>query len=346
VVIRRGGAVAAIAVVAVAALVAAPAHAKADLNVPDFVTEPTSGSAEVSYAVVDPLTMDLRLGIASGPGCAGPGAGANCSASVADLARAARATVAVNANYTDSHIVLGTVISNHQALSAPNPHTTTLCIGDRPATGRPGITLTKTPDPAVCLTAVSGEQVVAAGKVAIEGTSDEGDRTKFWWSVGHPYRVERTLVGVRPDLTLLFAVATSNHPGGRDGMTVPEAANWLLAHGVTDAIALDGGHMANAWAYGRGNVNPLERGQPPVRTALLAVPRVWHFNLAPVPTPVPTPTVAAAEPGAGSADLKPTVGAEVAPPVVQPAVDRSVGTGSPPVADPVPTPIGDIVYGP
>ena len=267
---------------------AAEPNASPDPNLPVFAQEPMDSAALMSWAAIDPNVMDLRTAVAAGPGCTAPGVGPKCTSTVASLAVPLRGVAAVNANYTNGDVPLGLAVADHVQVAADDPHTTTFCVGDRDPKGHAAITIGKGLNATVCRTAVSGEAIVQAGIPAIEGTGDAGNRARFWFSVQPPSRVQRTLIGLRADGTLVVAVASSDQTGGRSGMTLPEAAAWMIAHGAVQAIALDGGHMSDAWVTGRGDISPMERGPSPVKTALVLVPVLWHFVLAP-PPPIPTP---------------------------------------------------------
>jgi len=259
----------------------------ATLAEPPLQREALPGSAEVTYTVVDPLQVPIEAAVA-GEGVNRCSASGGCQASVGALVREHGAALGFTANYSDGVHVLGLAVSDHQQLAPANPHTTSLCVGDPAAPGqRPPVTITKDAGAAQCRTAVSGERVVAAGAPAVEGLADDGLRGHFWWSVEHLRRVERTLVGVRADGTVMVAVATSDRPGLRDGMTVPEAAAWLVAHGVRDAIALDGGHQADVYSASHGSQVPLERGEPVLQAALLL------GNVGPAPAAAPAQPAAA-----------------------------------------------------
>lgn len=262
---------------------------------PALQMEPLPGDAMVTYTVVDPLQVSIDAAVAGGntPQCAHSG----CQATLAELVHQGGAALGFTANYSNGMDVIGLAVVDHHQLAAADPHTTSLCVGDAPGPGlRPPLSITKDADASRCRTAVSGEQVVAGGAPSIEGLADEGRSGHLWWSVQHFRRVERTLVGLRPDGTLLVAVATSRRSGVRNGMTLPEAAAWLVAHGVRDAIALDGGHQANIFSSQHGSQVPLERGLPTLQMALLlgAVQPVPATPAAAPPAPQPA---AAAVPG-------------------------------------------------
>jgi hypothetical protein len=116
---------------------------------------------------------------------------------------------------------------------------------------------------------VSGERIVANGVPSIEGLGQDGDRSRFWWSVEHDQRVQRTVVGTRRNGSLLLAVFAPTRSGVRDGVTTLDSARWLVARGVTDAIALDGGQQAGMYIAGRGEALGLQKGEPRLQIALL-----------------------------------------------------------------------------
>ena len=263
---------------------------------PSLQRESLPGDAQVAYTVVDPLQVPIDAAVA-GQGvtqCFDGGGG--CQGSIAALVHGGNAALGFTANFSDGIHILGLAVIDHHQVAPANGHTTSLCVGDPAAAGqRPPVTIAKTADAGACRTAVSGERLVAAGAPAIEGLADDGQRGHFWWSVEHFRRVERTLVGVRGDGTVLVAVATSARDGVRNGMTLAEAAAWLIAHGVVDAIALDGGHQADIYSAAHGSQVPLERGEPTMQMALLlgaVAPLPTATAAAPAPTPEPaTPAV-------------------------------------------------------
>jgi hypothetical protein len=297
---RRCLAAGGVAVAAVALLAATGVAAPLE---PRVQRESLPGDAQVSYTVVDPLLVAVGATVA-GQGsadCFGPGRrGGGCQATIGELVRGRGAALGTTANYSDGVHILGLAVIEHQQLAPADPHTTSLCVGDAPVGQRPPVTVTKDADATRCRTAVSGERVVAAGVPAVEGLADDGQQGRFWWSVQHFRRVERTLVGVRADGTVLVAVATAARGGVRNGMTVPEAAAWLVAHGVVDAIALDGGHQADLFSAQHGSQVPLERGEPTMQMALLlgsVQPAPAAPSGAPVPQPAPSPAPQLAAPG-------------------------------------------------
>jgi hypothetical protein len=69
----------------------------------------------------------------------------------------------------------------------------------------------------------------------------------------------------------------------------------MIAHGVVDAIALDGGHQAEAYVAGRGSIVPLQAGEPGVQVSLLLGHAVPEVAPPPAPiTPAPAPAAVAA----------------------------------------------------
>jgi hypothetical protein len=300
--VHRALAAAAAALGAVAVLAGTGAAAPVE---PSLQRESLPGDAEVSYTVVDPLQVGVDAAVAGGAGsgqCFGNGArGDGCQATIAELVHSRGAALGFTANFSDGLHILGLAVIDHQQLTPADGRTTSLCVGDPPAPGqRPPLSIGKDADARRCRTVVSGERIVAAGVPAIEGLGDDGLRGHFWWSVEHFSRVERTLVGLRPDGTLLVAVATSARGGQRNGMTVPEAAAWLIAHGVRDAIALDGGHQADIYSAQHGSQVPLERGEPTMQMALLLGEVQPPPPAAAAPAPLPQPAPAATLPSTGA----------------------------------------------
>jgi hypothetical protein len=175
------------------------------------------------------------------------------------------------------------------AYSPPDPHTTSLCVGDgTPGATRPTVTITREADAIRCRAAVSGERIVTAGRVDVEGRADAGRRGAFWWSVEPGSRVQRTAVGLAQDGTLLLAVVSATRDGQRNGMTLDAAARWLIRQGAVDAISLDGGHQAEAYVSGRGPIVPLQAGEPRVQVSLL-LGRTVPVTAPPPPPPAPPP---------------------------------------------------------
>jgi Phosphodiester glycosidase len=123
--------------------------------------------------------------------------------------------------------------------------------------------------------------------VSIEGMADDGTKGAFWWSVQHSSPVQRTVVGVEQDGSLLVAVVSARKTKDRNGMSIPDTARWLIAHGVVNAIALDGGHQAEAYVAGRGSIVPLQAGEPGVQVSLLLGHSVPVTPPPPVPAPAP-----------------------------------------------------------
>jgi hypothetical protein len=226
---------------------------------------------EVAFATVDPTYHTVEAGVAgdTAPQCfGGDRRGGGCHEPVATLVERGRAQLGITANYSDYTHALGAVIVDHRRATPDDLHTTSLCVGDA-VPGHPApVHLTKGTDTAECRTAVSGERLVGDFHVAIEGLDDHGRRGAFWWSVRPFDHTGRTLVGLRPDGTLLLAVASAP-PGRHGGLTLPEAAAWLIDHGARDGIALDGGEQADMVLAGGAHPVPLERGPPQVQVALM-----------------------------------------------------------------------------
>ncbi len=264
-----------------------------DTNYPAFVREPLPGGNMITYAVIDPATIDLFAAAASGAGCVDDGVGSRCTDQVSAMVNKTHAAGGMGANLTDYITPLGLVVIDHQVIAKGNPNTTSFCIGDRPAKGRTPVSITATATAAACRTVVSGEGLVLDGKPSIQGRADAGHRGKFWWSVKPAAAVERQLVAVLADGRVIIAVATSQHAGQRGGMSLDTAAAFLIAHHAVAAIALDGGHLANLSEAVVGPIVPAESqgGPQPVKVCLLFRPRVWTFTLAGPPPPPPAPVV-------------------------------------------------------
>ncbi|HEV3231180.1 MAG TPA: phosphodiester glycosidase family protein, partial [Candidatus Dormibacteraeota bacterium] len=270
------------------------------------------------------------------PGCFGGARGNGCREPLSAIVEREHAVLGTTANYSDGISVLGAAIVEHHAYAPPNPNTTALCVGDRlPGAGRPLLTLTKQPDPARCRTAVSGERIVQNGVPNIEGLGTAGAR-RFWWSVEGDKPVQRTLAGLRRDGTLLLGVVAPTRDGVRGGLTTLDAARWLIAHGVTDAIALDGGHQAGMYVTGRGEVLGMQRGEPRLQVALLvgaAIPPPPPVAPAAVPAPAALPPAAPAAAPVAVRPLRlpvePWGPAEASGTVVRPLPAPTVGAARP-----------------
>ncbi len=129
--------------------------------------------------------------------------------------------------------------------------------------------MAKTVDPRVCRAAVSGQLVVSGGRPDIEGLSDAGHHGRFWWSTRPGTAEPRSMVGVRPDGTVLIALATATRGGVLGGITQPDMVRWLIAHGVVDAIEMDGGNQGDMVVDGGAHVVPLGDGVPKLQVSLL-----------------------------------------------------------------------------
>ena len=299
-----GGVTAAVVLVAAQPFVAFGAPAG---SVPSFSVATVSQGAEVTWTVVDPLTTPIEAAVVDDGSaqCFGAGEHGNgCFDHISSMVGRHNAAAGFTANYNNGVDILGLAVVDHHAWSVPDPHTTSLCVGDAiSGATRPSITITKNADATQCRTAVSGERVVADSQVAIEGAADEGNRGAFWWSVEQSYPVQRTVVGLKQDGSLVVAVVSARKSGDRNGMTLPDTARWLIAHGVVNAIALDGGHQAEAYVDGRGSIVPLQAGQPGVQVALLlghTVPAVAPppATVTPAPAAVAAPSAIVGAPAA------------------------------------------------
>jgi hypothetical protein len=226
---------------------------------------------EVAFAEVDPSRHSVAAAVAGGsaPECfGGDRRGGGCHEPVAALVARDRAQLGITANYSDYTHALGAVIVDHRRATPDDLHTTSLCVGD-PVPGHPTpVRLARGTNTALCRTAVSGERLVTDFHVDIDGVEDSGRRGAFWWSVRPFEHTARTLVGLRPDGSLLLAVASAP-PGRHGGLTLPEAAAWLTDHGARDGIALDGGEQADMVLAGGRHPVPPERGAPRVQVALV-----------------------------------------------------------------------------
>jgi hypothetical protein len=268
-------------------------------SVPSFSVDTVSSGAEVTWTQIDPLTTPIEAAVVhdGSAHCFGGGdTGNGCFDHISSMVESHHAAAGFTANYNNGTDILGLAVVDHHAWSPADPHTTSLCVGDAiSGSTRPAVTIMKGADATRCRTAVSGERVVADSQVSIEGLADDGRKGAFWWSVEHYSKVQRTVVGLKQDGSLLVAVVSARKSRDRNGMSLPDTARWLIAHGVVNAIALDGGHQAEAYVDGRGPIVPLQAGEPGVQVSLLlghAVPAV-ALPSAPVAPPAPAPAAAA-----------------------------------------------------
>jgi hypothetical protein len=281
-------------------------------SVPSFSVDTVSKGADVTWTVVDPLTTPIEAAVVQDGSsrCFGGGdQGNRCFEHIGSMVDRHHAAAGFTANYNNGVDILGLAVVDHHAWATPDPHTTSLCVGDAiSGATRPTVSITKDADATRCRTAVSGERVVADRQVSIEGLADDGRKGAFWWSVEHTSAVQRTVVGLEQDGTLLVAVVSARKSKDRNGMTLPQTARWLIDHGVVDAIALDGGHQAEAYVAGRGSIVPLQAGEPAVQVSLLLGHTVPAIPAPPVPVPappVPAPAPVAPAPGPATPALAP-----------------------------------------
>jgi hypothetical protein len=267
-------------------------------SVPSFGVDIVSKGAEVTWTVVDPLTTPIEAAVVQDGSsrCFGGGdQGNRCFDHIGSMVDRHHAAAGFTANYNNGVDILGLAVVDHHAWATADPHTTSLCVGDAiSGATRPAVSITKDADATRCRTAVSGERVVADRQVSIEGMADDGRKGAFWWSVQHTSPVQRTVVGLEQDGSLLVAVVSARKSKDRNGMSIPDTARWLIDHGVVDAIALDGGHQAEAYVAGRGSVVPLQAGEPAVQVSLLLGHTVPVIPAPPVPVPAPPAPVPAA----------------------------------------------------
>jgi hypothetical protein len=260
-------------------------------SVPSFSVDTVSRGAEVTWTVVDPLTTPIEAAVVQDGSsrCFGGGdQGNRCFDHIGSMVDRHHAAAGFTANYNNGVDILGLAVVDHHAWATADPHTTSLCVGDAiSGATRPAVSITKDADATRCRIAVSGERVVAGRQVSIEGMADDGTKGAFWWSVEHTSPVQRTVVGLKQDGSLLVAVVSARKSRDRNGMSLPDTARWLVDHGVVDAIALDGGHQAEAYVAGRGSIVPLQEGEPAVQVSLLLGHTVPVIPAPPVPVPVP-----------------------------------------------------------
>jgi hypothetical protein len=266
-------------------------------SVPSFSVDTVSKGAEVTWTTIDPLTTPIDAAVVQDGSArcfGGSNNGNGCFEHISSMVDRHHAAAGFTANYNNGDDILGLAVVDHHAWAPADPHTTSLCVGDA-ITGatRPTVTIMKGADATRCRTAVSGERVVADGQVSIEGMADDGRKGAFWWSVEHNSAVQRTVVGLKQDGTLMVAVVSARKSKDRNGMTVPQTARWLIDHGVVNAIALDGGHQAEAYVDGQGSIVPLQAGEPEVQVSLLLGHTVPVTPAPPVPAP-PAPAPAPA----------------------------------------------------
>jgi Phosphodiester glycosidase len=285
--------------------------------------EALPGDTTAALAAVDPgiNAVDAAVARDGAPACfGGDRRGGGCHEPVAALVGRHHGLLGVTANYTDGTHALGTVIVDHRALTPNDPHTTSLCIGDATPAGTVPVAVGGGATPGACHTAVSGERLVSGGQIDIQGLADHGRRGAFWWSVRPFERTSRSLVGVRRDGVLVVAVAGPAR-GGHGGLTLPEAAAWLIGHDVRDAIALDGGGQADMVLAGGAHAVPPLRGAPQVQVALVV-------GSEPPPLAPPPPDPAPITPLAVVGPVTPVVRWRAWPPPGARPVPLSAGHGA------------------
>jgi hypothetical protein len=292
--VAAGGIAAAALVAAVHPFIAFGAPAGA---LPNFSVDTVSSGSEVTWTAFDPLTTPIEAAVVNDGSskCFGGGShGDGCFDRISSMVDRHGAAAGFTANYNNGTDILGLAVVDHHAWAPADPHTTSLCVGDSiPGSTRPTITITKSGDATTCKTAVSGELIVANSQPDIEGQADENHKGAFWWSVEQSSPVQRTLVGLKQDGTVMIAVVSAVKAKQRNGLTLPQAARWLIDHGVVQAIALDGGHQAEAYVAGRGSIVPLQAGEPGVQVSLM-LGRTVPVIPAPPATPAPAVPAAAA----------------------------------------------------
>ncbi|MFG2629448.1 phosphodiester glycosidase family protein [Streptomyces sp. NPDC048473] len=120
----------------------------------------------------------------------------------------------------------------------------------------------------------AGPALVRSGRTwinaAANGVSEGAVRT----------RSPRTVAGVRADGTLLLVVFDGRRPGVSEGVTLPEAAKYLVSLGAVEALNLDGGGSSTIVVRDRVRNSPSDPGrtddrrQRKVSNAIAVIPRM------------------------------------------------------------------------
>jgi hypothetical protein len=269
-------------------LVSSPAQAAG----PAVAREMVGPGVFVTYVIVDPRLNAIDVGVAAGgPATCARVPGGPCPEQLSSIVTRGHAYIGTTANYIGGGGIAGLVVSDHQASSGADPHTTTFCVGDSVGGVRPQVSIGKGGDAQLCRSAVAGERIVDGGRAMVEGLADDHVRGRFWWSVQHNSRVQRTMLGTMSDGRVLLAVVAPDRNGARNGFTVTQAAQWMIAHGVMNAIALDGGHQADLFQSGVGNRVGLQAGEPYLQVALMIDAGAPTFVVPPPPVEPPPPPV-------------------------------------------------------
>lgn len=120
-----------------------------------------------------------------------------------------------------------------------------------------------------------GPQLLAAGRIvsdmniAFDGIHDVEDFELSFKRKYYETRHPRTLVGVSQDNRTLWLVVADGRAEGRSGLTLCEAAQFLLEQGAHDALQLDGGGSSTLVVRGRVRNVPSDGRERPVANALL-----------------------------------------------------------------------------
>jgi hypothetical protein len=120
-----------------------------------------------------------------------------------------------------------------------------------------------------------GPLLVRAGRVAVSATAEgfAPPQAPAFFRSFVAGRQPRTLGGVRADGTLLLVTVDGRRPGWSVGMTLAEAARYMLSLGATDALNLDGGGSTTMTVRGELVNRPSDRtGERPVSDGIFTLP--------------------------------------------------------------------------
>jgi hypothetical protein len=118
-----------------------------------------------------------------------------------------------------------------------------------------------TPEGAPAVVLGAGPRLLRAGRVAVAARAEgfAPPQAPSFFDSFVASRNPRTLVGVRPDGTLLLVTVDGRAPGWSVGMTLGEAARLMRSLGAWDALNLDGGGSSTMTVRGEVVNRPSDR---------------------------------------------------------------------------------------